>query len=180
MTSVPRRGADTRGDPPRTLDWEKAILTGYTAWRTLRDTNGGVIDLDMSDPVSDGLAPAGRLSRRILACCRPRWRVVGQEPRRRLDAARTGYPPIADHGYHPQAACAPALCSDAWRCEVPARELRAEDAGHLRGLHPVAAAVALGARVWTSSPTALRRWRQPGHGRRASRPNGYAKAAGSS
>src|SRR4051794_15241353 len=32
----------------RAADWEKAILTGYTAWRALRDTNGGIIDLDMS------------------------------------------------------------------------------------------------------------------------------------
>jgi NTP pyrophosphatase (non-canonical NTP hydrolase) len=32
----------------RAADWEKAILTGYTAWRALRDTDGGVIDLDMS------------------------------------------------------------------------------------------------------------------------------------
>lgn len=32
----------------RAADWEKAILTGYTAWRTLRNTSGGVIDLNMS------------------------------------------------------------------------------------------------------------------------------------
>jgi NTP pyrophosphatase (non-canonical NTP hydrolase) len=32
----------------RAADWEKAILTGYTAWRALHDTDGGMVDLDMS------------------------------------------------------------------------------------------------------------------------------------
>ncbi|MFI0409192.1 hypothetical protein [Actinomadura sp. 3N508] len=32
----------------RAADWEKAILTGYTAWRQLRAQGGGVIDMDMS------------------------------------------------------------------------------------------------------------------------------------
>ncbi|MFB4319958.1 nucleoside triphosphate pyrophosphohydrolase family protein [Actinomadura sp. 21ATH] len=32
----------------RAADWEKAILTGYAAWRKLRRMGGGVIDLDMA------------------------------------------------------------------------------------------------------------------------------------
>jgi NTP pyrophosphatase (non-canonical NTP hydrolase) len=32
----------------RAADWEKAILTGYTAWRQLRQAGGGIIDLDMN------------------------------------------------------------------------------------------------------------------------------------
>ncbi|MEU6745150.1 hypothetical protein ABZ914_02870 [Spirillospora sp. NPDC046719] len=32
----------------RAADWEKAILTGYEAWRELRQTDGGVIEVDMS------------------------------------------------------------------------------------------------------------------------------------
>ncbi|WP_143220000.1 nucleoside triphosphate pyrophosphohydrolase family protein [Actinomadura sp. CNU-125] len=32
----------------RAADWEKAILTSYTAWRQLRAQGGGVIDMDMS------------------------------------------------------------------------------------------------------------------------------------
>lgn len=32
----------------RAADWEKAILTGYAAWRQLRETDGGIIDLDMT------------------------------------------------------------------------------------------------------------------------------------
>ncbi|MEW2353035.1 hypothetical protein [Spirillospora sp. NPDC029432] len=31
----------------RGADWEKAILSGYTAWKKLRDLGGGMIDLDM-------------------------------------------------------------------------------------------------------------------------------------
>jgi hypothetical protein len=29
-----------------TADWEQAILTGFTAWRALRDNNGGTVILD--------------------------------------------------------------------------------------------------------------------------------------
>lgn len=32
----------------RAADWEKAILTGYTVWRQLRERDGGVLDLDMT------------------------------------------------------------------------------------------------------------------------------------
>lgn len=32
----------------RAADWEKAILTGYAAWRQLHQTGGGIIDIDMS------------------------------------------------------------------------------------------------------------------------------------
>lgn len=32
----------------RAADWEKAILTGYAAWRQLRQYGGGVIDVDMA------------------------------------------------------------------------------------------------------------------------------------
>ncbi len=31
----------------RTADWEKAILTGFTAWRTLRRLGGGTVHLDL-------------------------------------------------------------------------------------------------------------------------------------
>ncbi|WP_055712306.1 nucleoside triphosphate pyrophosphohydrolase family protein [Streptomyces torulosus] len=31
----------------RAADWEHAILTGYTAWRQLREQNGGIIHLDL-------------------------------------------------------------------------------------------------------------------------------------
>lgn len=31
----------------RAADWEHAILTGYTAWRQLREQNGGIIRLDL-------------------------------------------------------------------------------------------------------------------------------------
>jgi len=32
----------------RTADWEKAILTGYAAWRQLHQQRGGIVDLDMT------------------------------------------------------------------------------------------------------------------------------------
>ncbi|MFE2246178.1 MazG nucleotide pyrophosphohydrolase domain-containing protein [Streptomyces sp. NPDC054956] len=31
----------------RAADWEHAILTGYTAWRQLREQNGGIVHLDL-------------------------------------------------------------------------------------------------------------------------------------
>jgi hypothetical protein len=37
-------------------DWEKAILTGYRAWRRLRETDGGFLDFDMTAQTLEVLA----------------------------------------------------------------------------------------------------------------------------
>ncbi|WP_420884829.1 hypothetical protein [Actinomadura geliboluensis] len=40
----------------RAADWEKAILTGYRAWRRLRETDGGFLDFDMTAQTLEALA----------------------------------------------------------------------------------------------------------------------------
>jgi hypothetical protein len=34
--------------PHITADWERAILIGFAAWRTLRENRGGVIEFDLN------------------------------------------------------------------------------------------------------------------------------------
>ncbi|MEU9779293.1 pyrophosphatase, partial [Streptomyces sp. NPDC047968] len=47
LTTINHMTAHLEVGACRAADWEHAILTGYTAWRQLREADGGTVHLDL-------------------------------------------------------------------------------------------------------------------------------------